>query len=90
MWLESMDLWDIVDGSKEIPPFNVVSIMLKEYQRCVKKAMSIMGLNLVENQLAHIKTYKGPVEVWKIFCKSHEPNICFIRYNFDYVQDVRM
>ena len=57
-----MDLLDIVDGSKNAPPSKEDPKVLKEYQRCVKKAMSIIGLNLAENQLVHIKSCKGLVE----------------------------
>ena len=32
--------------------------MLKKYQRRVKNAMSIIGLNLTNNQLVHIKSCK--------------------------------
>ena len=49
MLLSFMDLWDIVDGSKEPPPSNADSKVLKEYQKCVKKVMSIIGLNLSDN-----------------------------------------
>lgn len=31
-----MDIWDIVDGSKEAPPSNVDPQVLKEYKRRVK------------------------------------------------------
>ena len=72
MLLAFMDLWDIVDKSEEAPPSNADPKVLKEYQRCVKKAMSIIGLNLVDNQLAHIKSCKGPAEAWKTFCNIHE------------------
>ena len=51
MVLASMGLWGIVDGSKEAPPSNADSKVLKEYQRPIKKAMFITGLNLMNNQL---------------------------------------
>jgi hypothetical protein len=60
--LTSMDIWDIVDGSEEPPPSNVDPKVLKEYQRHVNKVMFIISLNLANKQLAHIKSYKGPVE----------------------------
>ena len=63
-----MDVWDIVDGYEEAPPSSMNSKVLKEYQRHVKKVMSIIGLNLADNQLAHIKSCKGPAKVWKTFC----------------------
>ena len=81
-----MNLWNIVDGSKKPPPSNVDSKVLNEYQRHVKKVMSIIGPDLANNQLAHINSCKGSTEVWNILCSIHETkslsNIFFIRYNF--------
>ena len=51
----------MVDGFEKVPPSNVDPKVLKEYQRCVKKAMSIIGLNLIDNQLTYIKSRKGPM-----------------------------
>jgi hypothetical protein len=68
MVLASMDLWEIVDGSEEAPPSNADPKIIKEYQRRVKKAMSIIGINLVDSQLHHIKRCKGPAEAWKTLC----------------------
>ena len=62
MLLVSMDLWNIVDASEEAPPSNTDPKVLKEYQIRVKKTLSIIGLKLVDNQFAHIKSCKGPVE----------------------------
>ena len=45
----TMDLWDIVDEFEESPPSNADSKVLKKYQRHIKKAMFIIGLNLVDN-----------------------------------------
>ena len=70
--LASMDLWNIMDGSKEPPPFNANSKMLKEYQIRIKKAIFIIGLNLEDNQLANIKSCKRPIEGWKILCNIHK------------------
>jgi hypothetical protein len=81
-----VDLWDIVDGSEKVPPSNADPKVLMEYQRRVKKAMSIIMLNLADNQLAHIKSCKGPAEAWKILCNIHETkslsNILFVRCKF--------
>ena len=66
MALVSMDLWDIVDGSKKDPPSNANPKVLKKYQRRVKKAMSIIVLNLADDQLAYVKSCQGPAETWKI------------------------
>ncbi len=86
MVLASMDLWEIVDGSEEAPPSNADPKIIKEYQRCVKKAMSIISINLVDSQLHHIKRCKGPAEAWKTLCNIHETrslsNILFIRRKF--------
>jgi hypothetical protein len=58
----SMDLWDIIDGSEEAPPSNADPKVKKEYERRVRKAMSVIGLNFTDNQLAHIKSCDGPAE----------------------------
>ncbi len=83
MVLASMDLWEIVDGFEEAPPSNADPKIIKEYQRHVKKAMSIIGINLVDSQLHHIKRCKGPAEAWKTLCNIRETqslsNILFIR-----------
>ena len=62
MVLVSMNLWDIVAGSKKTSPSNTDLKMLKEYQRHIKKAMSIISLNLVDNQFMYIKNCKGSAE----------------------------
>ena len=75
MVLTFMDLWDIVDPK-----------VLKEYQMRVKKAMSIIDLNLADNQLAHTKSCKRQAEVWKTRCSIHElqnlSNIFFVSRKF--------
>jgi hypothetical protein len=82
----SMDIWDIIDGSEEAPPSNADPKMKKEYERRVRKAISVIGLNLANNQLAYIKSCKGPAEAWKTVCNIHETkslsNILFIRRKF--------
>ena len=86
MVLESMDLWEIVEETEEPPSFDDDPKVIKDYNRRVKKAMSVIGLNLVDNQLAHIKSCKGPAEAWKTLCNIHETkslsNILFIRRKF--------
>ena len=76
MLLASMDLWDIVNKYEEPLPSNVDPKVLKEYERHIKKAMFIIGLNLVDNQFVHINNCKGPAETWKIICNIS--NILFI------------
>ncbi len=48
--------------------------------------MSIIGINLVDSQLHHIKRCKGPAEAWKTLCNIHETrsllNILFTRRKF--------
>ena len=63
--LASMNLWDIVHGSEEILSSNADPKVLKEDQRRIKEAMSIIGLSLANNQLTYIKSYKRPVETCK-------------------------
>jgi hypothetical protein len=86
MVLASMDLWEIVDGSEDAPPSDADPKIIKGYQRRLKKAMSIIGINLVDSQLHHIKRCKGPAEAWKTLCNIHETrslsNILFIRRKF--------
>ena len=86
MVLASMELWEIVDDSEEPPPSDADPKDKKSYQRRVKKAMSVIGLNLVDGQLAHIKSCKGPAEAWKTLCNIHKTrslsNILFIRRKF--------
>ena len=65
MVLSSMDLWEIVDETEEPPSKDGDPKVLKDYNRRVKKAMSVIGLSLVDSQLAHIKSCKGPAEAWK-------------------------
>ena len=84
--LVPMDLWDSVDWSKKPSPSNADSKVLKEYQKLVKKAMSMIGLNVADNQLTHIKSCKKPVQAWKILYNIHETKslskIFFIRCKF--------
>jgi hypothetical protein len=82
MVLASMDLWEIVDGSEEAPPSNADPKVIKEYQRRAKKAMSTIGINLVDNQLHHIKRCKGPAEAWNIHETRSLSNILFIHRKF--------
>ena len=48
--------------------------------------MSIIALNLANNQLAHIKSCKELVEAWNTLCNIHEmrslSNILFVRCKF--------
>jgi hypothetical protein len=63
MVLASMDLWEIVEGSEEAPPSDADPKVIKDYQRHVKKAMSTIGINLVDSQLHHIKRCKGLLKI---------------------------
>jgi hypothetical protein len=73
-------------GSEEAPPSDEDPKVIKEYQRRVKKAMSTIGINLVDSQLHHIKRCKGPAEAWKTLYNIHETwslsNILFICHKF--------
>jgi hypothetical protein len=69
--LAFVNLWDIVDGSKETLPSNADPKVLKEYQRRIKKVMSIIDVNLVDNQLTHIKSWKGRAETLANFFARH-------------------
>jgi hypothetical protein len=60
---------------QEDSSFQCGSKILKEYQRCVKKAMFIISLNLADNQLAHLKSCKRRAGAWKTFCNIHEAKI---------------
>ena len=68
-------------------------MMLKIYQRHVKKIKFVIGLNMMDNQLVHIKSYKGSAEPCKTICNIQETKslsyILFICCNFFQVQDAR-
>ena len=53
-----MDIWKIVNKSEKSSPSNADPKVLKLYQRCVNKVMSIIGLNLVDNQFVHSRVAK--------------------------------
>ena len=55
MGLASVDLWGIVDKFEATPHSNVNPKVTKEHQRHLKKAMSIITFNLLDNQLVDIK-----------------------------------
>ena len=80
--LVSIDLWGIVDKSEEAPPSNIDRKSKKEYQRHVKYIFIII-VNLVDNQLAYIRSHKGLAEARKALCNIHKTknllNIFFIR-----------
>ena len=70
--LAFMGLWDIVNISEKTLFSNANPKVLKEYQRRVKKAVHIISLNLVDYQLAHIKSCKGLTKAWKTLCNTHK------------------
>ena len=86
MLLAFMDLWDIVDISEEALPSNADSKVLKEYQIHIKNPMFIIALNLADNQLAYIKSYKQFAEACKTLHNILETkslsNILFSRCKF--------
>ena len=55
MGLVFMDLWNIMDEFNEISFFIVDSLVRIHYYWCIKKAMFVIAINLVSNQLAYIK-----------------------------------
>ena len=71
MLLASMDLCDILDRSQETLPSNVDPKVLKEYQRHIKNVMSIIDINLADNQFTHIKSCKGPAKMLADFFAPH-------------------
>lgn len=86
MGLASVDLWDIVDEFVAPPPSNTDKKAKKKYKKRAKNAISIIALNLVDNQLAHIRSCKGLEKVWKTLCIIHKTkslsNIIFVRRKF--------
>lgn len=61
MGLIFIDFWGIVDESKEPPLSNVDTNMKKKnFKMCIRMAIFIVALNLVENHLTHIKSCKKP------------------------------
>ena len=47
-----------MDESEETLPFNNNPKVKKNYERCAKKEMSIITLNLADSQLAYIRSCK--------------------------------
>lgn len=94
MKLVFVDLRGIVNKSKEALPSNIDPRVKNEYQRPVNKAISIIPFNLVDNQLAHIKSCKGPKEEWETLCNIHKMksvvqySLCLLQCF--YMQDARM
>lgn len=74
---------NIVDKSDEALPSNADSKVSKEYKRHMKKANSIINLNPADNQLAHMKICKGPVEVWTTLCNIYKTK--FVQHYFFFV-----
>ena len=72
MVLALIDLWDIVDGFGKAPSSNTDPKVLKKYQRCVNKAISIINSDLANNQLTHIKSCKGLAKAWKTLCNIYQ------------------
>jgi hypothetical protein len=62
MELTSMDLWSIMDKSKKTASSNIDLKVKKDYKRHAKKVMSIVTLNLADEQLADIISCKRPME----------------------------
>ena len=56
MGLSSVDLWGIV---KEAPSSNVDMKVKKEFQSCIKKAMSVIALNFP----THLQSYHLPCAI---------------------------
>ena len=50
---------DIVDRLEKVLSFNTDHEVLKDYQKCVKKAMSIIGLNLCTSRVVRIEWASG-------------------------------
>ena len=62
MVMASIDVWNIINKSENAPPSDADPKVLKEYERPIKKVMSIIGLNLADNQFVHIKSCKKLVK----------------------------
>lgn len=86
MGLIFIGFWGIVDVSKEPSPSNVETNIRKNFKMFTSMAIFIVALNLVENQLTHIKSCKRPTEAWKTLCDIRKTrnlsNNLFIRYKF--------
>lgn len=84
--LASVDLWGLVDKFVAPSPSNTNQKAKKKYKKCAKNAISIIALNLVDNQLAHTRSCKGLAKVWKTLCIIHETkslsNNIFVRRKF--------
>ena len=62
MVLLSMDLQEIVEETGEPSAHDDDPNVIKEYNCHAKKALSVIGLSLGNDQLVHIKNCKGPPE----------------------------
>lgn len=86
MLLASKDLWEIVEGSEEVPCEDDDVKAFKAYQRRCKHALSIIATNLVDKQAAHIQHCRDPTVAWQILCDVHEQktlsNVLFVRRKF--------
>ena len=76
MGLASVDHWEIVDGFEATLPSKANPKMKKEYQRHVKKTMSIIAFNLEDNQLAHIGVIKDLARYGGPFATSTKCGVC--------------
>ena len=86
MILSEKDLWEIVEGTEKPPPSDAEDKLKKAYERRAKKAFSMIACNLVDRQLAHVRSCKGAAEAWRVLCNIHETkslsNMLFIRRKF--------
>src|SRR5215472_4376308 len=81
MVLELQDLWNVVDGSGEIPAQpvddegedgSVIKMEIREYERRARKAYLLIAMALSDQQLVHIRTCKTGKEAWEKLSEVHE------------------
>ena len=86
MVLASRDLWDIVDESEVAPPSDADVKDKRAFEKRFKTAFGFIAINLVNEEMTHIKHCKGPTEAWKTFCNIHRTkslsSFLFLRRKF--------
>lgn len=84
--LASLDLWNIVDESKEAPIIDVDMNEKKEFKCRKKKSFGLIATNVDETNFSHIISCKRSIEAWKTLCNIYESknlfNIIYISKKF--------
>ena len=86
MVLDDKELWDIVTGDEKPPPSGTDPKEVVAFKRRERSAFRILCSHMVDAQIQHVKSCKGPAEAWKILQGIHETkglaNVLFLRRKF--------